>query len=59
MLVGSQSGGVAHRKKRCLVSVRGERAALGWAAVMFVAPLPGTNRAKQSAGKEGKLPEAF
>ncbi len=59
MLVGSQSGGVAHRKKRCLVSVRGERAALGWAAVMFVAPLPGVNRAKRPARKERKLKEAF
>ena len=59
MLVGSQSSGVVPKKKRCLVSVRGERAALGWAAVMFVAPLPRINRAKRSARKVGKLQEAF
>ncbi len=46
MLVGS---------KRCLVSVRGERAALGWAAVMFVAPLPGADRVQRSVKQEGKL----
>ncbi|MBO07296.1 MAG: hypothetical protein CL478_03330 [Acidobacteria bacterium] len=42
---------------RSLVSERAERAALGWAAVMLVAPLAGvTKRFSGPAGADGCLP---